>query len=393
MTPTRLPAAPGADRLAVHESIDEIPVAKWNALNREKDPFLRHEFLAALEHCDCVGPRYGWLPRHLSAWQGDRLIGAVPLYQKDNSYGEFVFDFAWADAYQRHGVPYFPKLVAAVPYTPATGHRLLVAEGADRRAVSRDLVGLARGLADESGCSSLHWLFVTEAENARLGELDLLERVGCQFHWHNRDYADFEDFLSRLTSKRRKNIRRERRLVDRAGIRIEVLHGAEVSDAQWRSFAGFYAKTFEERYSLATLNEGFFREVGERLGDQVILILAYDGPECVAGALLYRSPETLYGRHWGCARDYDGLHFEVCFYQGIEYCIREGLRRFEPGAQGEHKIWRGFLPTLTWSRHWIAHPGFRTAIDDFLRRETPAILDYAHTVGQSSPYRNETHTS
>ena len=377
-------------RLESHASIDAVPAGQWNALNRADDPFLSHEFLAALERHDCVGPRYGWLPRHITAWQGKRLVGAVPLYQKDNSYGEFVFDFAWADAYQRHGLAYYPKLVAAVPYTPATGQRLLVAEHADPALLSKALLERAETLAETSGCSSLHWLFITEQEDARLGELGLMQRLGCQFHWRNRGYSDFEAFLSSLTSKRRKNIRRERRVVREAGIRIEVLHGSEVSAEQWRTFARFYAKTFEERYSLATLTEGFFREVGRTLGDRVILVLAHDGAECVAGALLYRSPNTLYGRHWGCLRDYDSLHFEVCFYQGIDFCIRQGLQRFEPGAQGEHKIWRGFLPTLTWSRHWVAHPGFRSAIDDFLRRERPAMLDYAHSLGESSPYRQDT---
>ena len=219
-----------------------------------------------------------------------------------------------------------------------------------------------------------------------------MERIGCQYHWINRGYADFDTYLSALSSKRRKNIRRERRLVREAGIRIELLHGPEVTDDQWRLFSGFYAKTFEQRYSLPTLNEGFFKEVGQSLGRQVVLLLAHDDHECVAGALLFRSDDVLYGRHWGCLRDYDSLHFELCYYQGIEYCIREGLNRFEPGAQGEHKIWRGFLPALTYSRHWIAHPAFRAAIGDFLVREKRAVLDYAQTLGTSSPFRSHQRT-
>jgi len=373
--------------LEVHESIDDISALQWNALNPDDDPFLRHEFLAALEHNGCVGSRFGWHPRHLAVWDGERLMGVAPLYEKDNSYGEFVFDFAWADAYQRHGARYYPKLVSAIPYTPATGRRPLVAAGADQRRVIGALLDGAVGLAGKLGASSLHWLFVTPEQNAHFQKLGLMERVGCQFHWRNQGYDGFDAFLEALTSKRRKNIRRERRTVREAGIRLELLHGPEVTDAQWERFAYFYAKTFRERYSLPTLNEAFFKEVGQTLGRQVILILAHAGAECVAGALLYRGGPVLYGRHWGCLRDYDGLHFEVCYYQGIEYCIREGLQRFEPGAQGEHKIWRGFMPTLTYSDHWIAHPGFRAAIGEFLDKEKPAMLDYAQTLAESSPYR------
>ena len=374
-------------KLDVHESIDEIPAARWNALNPDGDPFLRHEFLAALEHNGCVGAGFGWQPRHLAVRDGEQVLGGMPLYEKHNSYGEFVFDFAWADAYQRQGVRYYPKLVSAIPYTPATGQRLLVAPGADRHRVTDALVKGALGLARKRGASSLHWLFVTPAQSDRLRELGLMERVGCQFHWLNRGYDSFEAFLQALSSKRRKNIRRERRLVREAGIRLELLHGPEVSDAQWERFGFFYAKTFTERYSLPTLNQAFFEEVGRTLGRRVILVLAHDAAECVAGALLYRGGTALYGRHWGCLRDYDSLHFEVCYYQGLEYCIREGLRRFEPGAQGEHKIWRGFMPALTYSHHWIAHPAFRAAIGEFLDKEKPAMLDYAQTLAENTPYR------
>ncbi len=379
-------------KLLVHESLEDIPGGQWNALNRDGNPFLRHEFLAALEHNECVGPRYGWWPRHLTAWDGERLIAAAPLYHKDNSYGEFVFDFAWANAYQQHGARYYPKLVSAVPYTPATGRRLLLAEGVDQCKLLSALVDRAVALTAELRASSLHWLFVTAEENEQLQELGLMERLGCQYHWNNRGYADFEAFLSALSSKRRKNIRRERRLVREAGIQLELLHGPEVTDEQWRLFSRFYAKTFEERHSLPTLNEGFFKEVARTMGRQVILVLAHDADECVAAAMLFRGGDALYGRHWGCLRDYDSLHFEVCYYQGIEYCIREGLRRFEPGAQGEHKIWRGFLPALTYSRHWIAHPGFRAAIGNFLLREKPAVLDYVQSLGASSPYRSDQQT-
>lgn len=356
-------------------------------MNREGNPFLSHEFLAALEHHGCVGPRYGWLPRHISVRDGQGLVGAMPLYLKDNSYGEFVFDFAWAEAYARQGQPYYPKLVSAIPYTPATGQRLLLAGGRDPEALTEGFVARSVSLAEELGVSSVHWLFLTPAQNERLKVLGLMERLGYQFHWRNRSYGDFEAFLAALSSKRRKNIRRERRLVHEAGIRLELLHGPDVSAPQWEAFTHFYTRTFEEYGGLPTLNEGFFREVGRTLGRQVILILAHDSQGCVAGALLFRGRDTLYGRHWGGLRNHDGLHFEACYYQGIEYCIREGLARFEPGAQGEHKIWRGFLPTLTYSSHWIAHPGFQTVIADYLRRERALIGGYAQTLSESSPYR------
>ncbi len=374
----------------VHASIDELGDAQWNALNSRADPFLQHAFLSALEHNGCVGERFGWIPRHLGLWEGDRLVGAAPLYLKDNSYGEFVFDHAWADAYQRHGHAYYPKLVSAIPYTPASGRRLLLAEDRALEDASRVLLERALMLAEEEQVSSLHWLFVTEGEDALLRKRGFLPRLGCQFHWHNRGYPDFDAFLAALTAKRRKEIRRERRKVREAGVRFRVLRGDEVDDAQWQTFARLYARTFEEHYSLATLNEGFFREVGVRMGRHVVLILAYSNGACVAGALFYRSDDTLYGRHWGSVETFDSLHFETCYYQGIDYCIREGLQRFEPGAQGEHKVRRGFLPSFTFSDHWIADEGFRTAIADFLDRETPLVRDYAETLGGHSPYKEAT---
>jgi len=331
-------------KLQVHESIDEIPAAQWNAANRDSNPFLQHEFLAALEHNGCVGPLYGWRPWHVTAWDDERLIGATPLYQKDNSYGEFVFDVAWADAYQRYGTRYYPKLVSAVPYTPATGRRLLLAEGVDQGKVVSALVNRAMELAEELGASSVHWLFVTGEENEQLEKLRLMERVGCQFHWTNRAYESFEGFLSALSSKRRKNIRRERRLVREAGVRLELLHGPEVTDEQWRLFSHFYAKTFEERYSLPTLNEGFFKEVGRTLGRQLILVLAHDGDECVAGALFYRGGGALYGRHWGCLRDYDSLHFEVCYYQGSSIASARDCRFSSQGLRVSTRSGGAFCP-------------------------------------------------
>jgi predicted N-acyltransferase len=370
-----------------HHSIDEIDQPEWDALVIDDNPFLKYAFHAALEHYDCVGKKFGWLPNHLVVREQGRMVGLSPLYIKSNSYGEFVFDHAWADAYQRNGLRYYPKLVSSIPYTPAYGERLLVAPDVDATKMRKLMVSATKEMALESGFSSMHWLFTTREEGALLNAMGMMERLGVQFHWHNRGYESFEHFLSQLTAKRRKNIRQERRKVSDAGIRFRVLHGSEVSDDEWQLFSRFYANTFEERYSLATLNAGFFREVGRSMGEQVVLVLAYDAVSCIAGALLYRSSSVLYGRHWGASHNYDSLHFETCYYQGIEYAIKHRLQRFEPGAQGEHKIWRGFLPAQTRSYHWIGDPQFSLAIQAFLSRERPAIEDYEKNLLLNTPFR------
>ncbi|MEN8176345.1 MAG: GNAT family N-acetyltransferase [Pseudomonadota bacterium] len=372
------------------ESIDAVDAADWNRVAGTDDPFTRHEFLAALEHHDCVGEKFGWLPRHLTLWEGACLTGAAPLYLKDNSYGELVFDWAWADAYQRNGLRYYPKLVSAIPYTPATGHRLLAAEGPGAPAIRQALATAGRELAENLGVSSLHWLFPREEDTAALEKDGLFRRTGCQFHWHNRDYAGFDDFLGALTARKRKNIRRERRLVADAGVILEVRTGGEISDSEWSTWQRLYESTFETKWGIATLTEGFFRELGHRLADQVVVIFARRRGEIIAGALCFRSREALYGRHWGALERHDSLHFETCYYQGIDYCIREGLSRFEPGAQGEHKVPRGFLPATTCSAHWIGDPGFRAAIRRFCDQEADAMVDYMAEMAAHSPYRDQT---
>ncbi|MCU7844977.1 MAG: GNAT family N-acetyltransferase [Candidatus Thiodiazotropha sp. (ex Monitilora ramsayi)] len=371
-----------------HSSIDEIDRGQWNRLVPDKNPFLKHEFHAALEHNDCVGQKFGWLPRHLTVRQAGRIVGISPLYIKTNSYGEFVFDHTWADAYQRSGLQYYPKLVSAMPYTPAYGERLFVSRDVDKEEVGRFLLDETLSYARESDFSSIHWLFTTAEEGELLKSAGMMERLDVQFHWHNPGYKDFDDFLRALNTKRRKNIRRERRKVSEAGFRVRIIHGHEATPEEWSRFTDFYTRTFEERYSLPTLNAGFFREIGEQLGEQVILILAYDGDgQSVAGALLYRSDSVLYGRHWGSVSHHDSLHFEVCYYQGIEYAISHQIERFEPGAQGEHKIWRGFMPSLTRSYHWIGDPQFCSGIENFLASERKALIKYKKMLDMSSPYR------
>ena len=373
------------------DALADIPAAEWNALVPDRNPFLSHEFLSALERHQCVGERTGWLPQHIVCRDDQgQLLGAAPLYLKFNSYGEFVFDWGWAEAYRRHGLPYYPKLVGAIPYTPATSPRLLLAPDQPHPAIT------ARAMADhvleEARCrrwSSIHWLFPTPAETDQLQSQTFLPRIGCQFHWHNRGYRDFQDFLDAFTAKRRKNINRERRLVREAGLELRILNGRELSEGQWRIVHAFYRSTFERLGGVATLTLPFFQDIAETLGEQLMLVLAFDRGREVAGAISFCSASTLYGRHWGCRADHDSLHFEACYYQGLDYCIHRGLQRFEPGAQGEHKIYRGFLPTLTHSAHWIAHLGFRQAVADFLDRETPAVRQYVQELLRHSPYRDE----
>lgn len=364
--------------------LEELSREEWNRLAGTDNPFVRHEFLLALERNGCVGERFGWWPRHLTLRDGPRLVAAAPAYLKDNNYGEFVFDRAWSDAYARQGLPYYPKLVVAVPYSPITGPRLL-ADPAVSGAADR-LVGETKDLAARLGLSSVHWLFTEEPTTRLLEGHGLVRRVGCQFHWENPGYRDFQDYLDALTSRRRKEVRRERREVARQGIEVEVLSGREAGPHHWAALHAFYLDTFERKWGVPTLNLPFFEEVGQTLADNVVLVLARQGSRYLAGSFNLRGPHRLFGRHWGAVAYYPGLHFEVCYYRAIEVCIGQGLRGFEAGAQGEHKVSRGFLPTLTWSAHWIEHPGFRSAITDFVRRERRAVEDYAAELSAHSPY-------
>jgi len=373
------------------DSLETIAASEWNALAPDRHPFLSHEFLSALERHQCVGEAAGWLPWHVVARDdGGKLLGAAPLYLKFNSYGEFVFDWNWAHAYQQQGLDYYPKLVSAIPYTPAASRRLLLAAGQPRpRETVNAIVEFVLEESRRHRFSVVHGLFPISEELEPLRERGFLHRLGCQFHWRNRGYRDFQDFLDGLTAKRRKNIQRERRLVREAGLELRLLYGQDLNEAQWRAVHGFYRSTFHRLGGVPTLTLPFFLEIAATLRERLVLVLASRRGKDVAGAISFRDETTLYGRHWGCEAEFDSLHFEACYYQGLEYCIRQGLQRFEPGAQGEHKIYRGFLPALTHSAHWIAHPGFQRAIAGFLARETPAVRDYARTLLQHSPYRDE----
>lgn len=366
--------------------LSDADPAAWNALTASAFPFLRHEFLAAQEEQGCLSRRIGWEPHHLTVEDANgQLIAACPMYRKHNSFGEFVFDWAWADAYERAGLDYYPKLVVAAPFTPATGPRLLIRPEARTAALEAELLNLAIDTARAAEVSSLHWLFATDA--ALLESPLLLKRVGCQFHWENRGYGCFDDFLAELKSRRRKEILRERKAVREAGIELERRLGQDIEPDLWRVIHELYCSTFAKYGNYPAMTEGFFRGTGASMGEQVMVVLARQRGEIIGVAYFLVGQDCLYGRYWGCVEDVPDLHFEACYYQGIEFCIEMGLRRFEPGAQGEHKISRGFLPTRTWSLHWIADPKFRHAIARFLERETLAMEAHIAELEARSPYK------
>jgi hypothetical protein len=362
--------------LRVHPHLRDIPEATWDALDGVRAaPFLSHAFLTALESTGCVGGDTGWLPHHLGFWEGDRLIAAAPAYLKSNSEGEFVFDWAWASAAERARIRYYPKLIVAVPFTPATASRFLVADPADRARLLPVLAGVLRKLVDTMKLSSAHVLFPTEPEAAALGEAGMARRYGVQFHWQNAGYATFEDYLSRFSSKRRNQIRRERREMDKQGITITTERGRfapEVVDAMY----GFYTTTVDKfRWGRHYLNRAFFEEICVKLAGRVELVLAREGSKILGGAFNLAGESALYGRYWGATEERPFMHFNVCFYHSIDQCIERKLSVFEPGAGGEHKLVRGFEPTITHSAHHLAHPGLDRAVREFLEREREAITD------------------
>ena len=375
-------------RISIHQSIDEIPASQWNRLVKDHNPFVNHGFLLAMEQHQCVGEQFGWFPLHIGVHEEGSLVAAMPLYRKTNSYGEFVFDHAWSDAWQRAGLSYYPKLVSAVPYTPATGQRLLCEPGREDE-LQPLLLDTALQLVATQNFSGLHILFPDASEQTFLQGQNLISRHDCQYHWHNRQYADFADFLSRLTARKRKNIRRERERALRSGVQLRCLDGHSATDQDWHDFTRFYNQTFAEKWGMATFNFGFFSQVAAAMPDQILLVLADMGNDCIAGALMYKSDHTLYGRHWGSTRHIDSLHFEACYYQGIEYCIANGLQHFEPGAQGEHKIARGFEPSLTRSFHWLQEERFRIPVTRYCEQEKAAVAEYMAELGSAYAYRTE----
>ncbi|MGE0357878.1 MAG: GNAT family N-acetyltransferase [Burkholderiales bacterium] len=364
------------------ESLDGIPAESWDALH-DGNPTLSHAFLDSLHRSGCASPATGWAPRYLTRWEQGSLAGAVPLYAKAHSYGEYVFDWAWAEAYERHGLAYYPKLLAAVPFTPVTGPRLMARSGAVREALARDLVELAK----REGASSLHVLFPDEAEAPALRRAGLMERSGVQFHWRNAGYGSFDDFLGALSQEKRKKIRQERRKVAESGVVIRRATGHEASEADWDFFADCYRRTYRAHRSTPYLTREFFGLLARRMPGGVLLVIAEREGRRVAAALDLFSPCALYGRYWGAVEFVPGLHFEACYYQAIEFAIERGIGRVEGGAQGEHKHARGFLPEKTRSFHWLAHPAFARAVDDFLAREGAGVAGYVDELNERSPFR------
>ena len=380
------------DEFRLLGSIADIAPQDWDALlPPAPTPCLHHAYLHALEASGCVGEASGWTPRHATLWTDGRLAAAMPLYLKTHSWGEYVFDWAWAEAYQRHGLDYYPKWLCAIPFTPVPGPRVL---GQDPRARERLMAGVSR-LAESSALSSLHVLFPGERELASLQQNGLSLREGVQFRWSNTGtdgspYADFDAFLGSLNHDKRKKIRQERRRASAHGLSLSWLNGHTATHEDWHFLYRCYANTYALHRSTPYLNLDFFLRLARNLPEQVVLLVAARAGLPVACAFFLRDEETLYGRYWGAVEPLPFLHFELCYYQAIEHCIAHGLQRFEGGAQGEHKVARGLLPVKTYSAHWIADPRFRTAVDDFLGRERQHMGFYLDELNERAPYRSST---
>src|SRR6201996_9178243 len=372
---------------AVHKSIDELDAREWNALGGDRNPFLRHEFFAALEHTDCIGNDTGWDPCYFTLKDSKGLAAAVPAFRKSHSYGEFVFDFAWAQAYSRMGTRYYPKLTVAVPFTPATGPRLLVRPDLDRQATGRRLLTEIEGYSASNSLSSVHALFLDESALAACRQSGWLIRRDCQFHWTNHGYSSFEAYLETFTADKRKKAKRERRRVAEAGIVFETRLGTDLDERTLDQVYAFHRDTFLRHGHEPYLTRAFFSEAVRTMGESLMVKLAVREGRPVAAAVFFWSREALFGRYWGAAEDYNSLHFEACYHQGIEFCIERGIARFEPGTQGEHKVSRGFEPAITWSAHYIANRQFRNAIEEYLEREGQAVDAYAEEIQGHVPYR------
>ncbi len=382
-------------------AVDEVDAGAWDELftpaGKLPNPFIRHAFLHALEATGCVSAETGWTPCHLWVTEAGQPVAAMPLYLKTHSSGEFVFDWGWASSYERHGLNYYPKLLTAAPFTPSAGPRLGFATGADREACVRALLAAVQELAEQQACSSWHLLFPDELSWSALEpacqSAELLRREDIQFHWRNRGpddqaFADFDDFLATLKSSRRKNLRKERRRVAEQDVSLVRTAGSEIDDEAWDGFYRCYRATFESHSGHAGyMNRAFFERLRVVMPEQLLLVSAHYEGQLVGSSLCLQDDDTLYGRYWGALAAIDCLHFEACFYQGIEYCIEQGLQRFDPGAQGEHKLLRGFEPVTTRSLHWIADERFRRAIGDYLERERPAARQYGEDAARFLPFR------
>jgi predicted N-acyltransferase len=399
--------------LKIIENLADIPAAEWDAL-AGGDPFLSHAYLYALQESGCATAQFGWQAQFITLWQDGQLAGAMPLYLKMNSYGEHVFDFAWADAYRQNGLRYYPKLVCTVPFTPVTGKRLLAATPEVRTLLLKSALEFARGgpLSSKgstpsltlplhgggdsgaTGVSSLHCLFLDEADAREAQAQGMMLRRDVQFNWQNRadsenrGYRDFEEFLAALSRDKRKRIRQERRKVQEAGISMQCVTGEQATPEQWAFFASCYVRTRQIHHSPPALNDDFFRRIGAAMPQRTLLVIASREGRMIASALNIVTDDVLYGRSWGTFEFHSGLHFEACYYQAMEFCIARNIKTFEGGAGGEHKLARGFLPVTTRSAHWLAHPQFARAVEDYLQRETNAISEYVGELNERSPFKH-----
>lgn len=385
-------AAP-ALRFSIVARISDIPAPAWDALLPDANPFLRHAFLRLLEESGSVGDESGWLPQHLTLHDGDRLVGAVPLYVKTHSMGEYVFDQSWAQAYERAGGRYYPKLQVSIPFTPVTGPRLLVApDRADGDALRARLINALEHAAQDNGFSSVHVTFANAQDHTALRAAGWLARIDRQYHWENKGYATFDDFLAQLSSRKRKAIAKERRSLTESGLEVLTLSGDQITAEHWDALFRLYNATSDRKWGWAYLTRAFFDGLGATMADSVVLMMGRDparrgAEQWVGAAYNLQGGDRLYGRNWGSAGDYPFLHFEACYYRAIDYAIAHGLRWVEAGAQGEHKIQRGYLPVTTHSAHYIVHPGLRRAIADYLERERPAVAAQTEALMAESPYR------
>ncbi len=380
--------------LRVVDTLAGVDAAQWDACalapGSAGNPFLSYAFLKALEDSKSIGRRTGWQPQYLLAEaDDDTLLGAVPLYVKGHSQGEYIFDHGWAQAFERAGGRYYPKLQAAIPFTPVPGPRLFARPGPTAEAVREAMIDMLAKIADDNGISSVHATFCSEEDWKRFGARGWLLRLGRQYHWTNPGYRSFDDFLAALSSRKRKAIRKEREAVRREGLVIHQLSGPDLKPRHWDTFFAFYMDTGGRKWGSPYLTRPFFDILGSTMADKVVLVLAEADGRPVGGALNLKGDDTLYGRYWGCLESHAFLHFEACYYQAIDYAISHGLARVEAGAQGDHKIQRGYLPVKTYSAHWIGDRGFRRAVDDFLSRERPAVEEEIEGLMQYSPFRKE----
>lgn len=373
-------------RLELREGLDGLDASAWDALVGGDDPFVEYAFLRALETSGSVGEEAGWRPIHVTAWRGDRLVGALPLYEKDHSWGEYIFDFAWARAANQLRIPYYPKLVSMTPFTPATGRRFLVADDVDHAETVGQLIVGARAAAEEVDASSIHLLFLTREERELACAAGMRPRLSTQFHWDNDGYESFDDYLARFRSSKRKQIRKERRTVAESGLDVRLVAGPDLSDADWRAMRRFYQENCLSHGQHPYLRPAFFEEIRRKHADRVLVGLAYEGKEPVAVSINFHKGAHLYGRYWGCRSTHDFLHFELCYYRLIEHAIARGLRHFEAGAQGFHKLKRGLLPAEIHSAHWVREPRLARAVNEYLPSEAFAVKAEIAALNERSPF-------